>query len=909
MVEHAREISALEDMVLLLLDTGSVLEAELRHTVGHLGGMFFPTLADDHLDMISMHLQERLAVELELGVAVIAKEHEPWLLPARKQYITWRRWNAYRKLLIQQGRGLKVMDRLGEATDTVLDLAGDPSAGGSWQRRGLVIGEVQSGKTSTYIGVLNKAADAGYRLFILIGGHTESLRRQTQARVDEGFVGRDSAYMSKELRHLVDQKLIGVGAIDSEIRAYGFTTITSDFSIKIAQGLNFEVSENISEPVVLVVKKNTKILQNLHKWLKEQAPPGGHRMPLMLLDDEADYASINTREEDDPTAVNAAIRDLLSLSQRSSYVGFTATPFANVLVDDDNSEDLFPRDFIYTLESPSNYFGADAVFGETSDVATLRSLVDAEPSFPLRHKSTLRVEDIPESLVTAIGAFIVANAIRDLRGDELEPRSMLVNVSRYNLVQRQVHDLVEEQLAAFRNAIEFDSKELGQSPSLDVLRAIHATEYGNCGYSWDEVLEMLPESVVSMEAVLVNSRTNSAEAYSKLSAAGRTRIIATGGAVLSRGVTLNGLMTSYFYQKSRASDTLMQMGRWFGYRDGYQDLCRLWIDDEVALWYRFVADSVRELREDLKEMHRLGLTPKDFGLKVRKHPESLLVTASNKSKAAKLVERVVSVRDSSLESPKILNSSDLHLANYDSARKLVSAGIEQRDAPDPRGNRLIYRGLPKLAIAEFLRGFGSAPSDQNFGAPTLSPGKSAFADFVKNNADADLDLWDVAVIGGSVVENPESFGSRSLRLVSRGMSLSDDGALLISGTNRRVAGSSDIGVLLTDVDRADLKSQNLPISEKAYRSRLSRPAILLYFIQPPDTGKPLGGVAGKPLNLSPNTPIVAVKVVFPADPLGLGHDAQSESGVRYLINAVLQKAWLPEFGLDLDEADLDDLDA
>jgi hypothetical protein len=906
MVELVRSMSALEDMVLLLLDTKSVLEAQVRNTVGQLGEKFFPALTSEHFDMISMQLQERLAVELELGVAVTAKEHEPWLVPVRKQSINWRRWSAYRKLLIQQGRGLKVLDGLGDATDSILDLAGDPNAVGSWQRRGLVIGEVQSGKTSTYIGLLNKAADAGYRLFILIGGHTESLRRQTQSRVDEGFVGRDSAYMSKELRHLVDQKLVGVGTIDPEIRAYGFTTITSDFSIRIAQGFNFEVRENISEPVVLVVKKNTKILQNLHKWLADQAPAGGHKMPLMLLDDEADYASINTREEDDPTAVNGAIRDLLTLSQRSSYVGFTATPFANVLIDNDNTEDLFPRDFIYALESPSNYFGADVAFGEDS-VNTLRSLDDAEPFLPLRHKSTLKVDALPESLVDAIGTFILANAIRDLRGDELEPRSMLVNVSRFNRVQQQVHDLVDDQLAAFRNAIEFDSVEPGQSPSLERLHILLQLEFGECGYTWLEVLEILPKSVVSMQAVLVNSRTNSAEAYSKLAAVGRTRIIATGGAVLSRGLTLNGLMTSYFYQKSRASDTLMQMGRWFGYRDSYRDLCRLWIDDEVASWYGFIAESVRELREDLKEMQRLGLTPKDFGLKVRKHPESLLVTAANKAKAAKLVERVVSLRDSTLESPKILNDPKLHLSNYAAAKALVAVGLSQANVSNPNGTRVVLSSMPKTAIADFLDAFGSAPSDQHFGGPTLSTGRSYFADFVRNPIDEDLDLWDVVVVGGSE-DDSESFGSVQVPRVKRGMTLSD-GALLISGANRRVAGTSDIGALLSDADRAELKAPALPISEKSYRSKLVRPAILLYFIQAPLRTKKVGIKEGELLNLASNTPIVAIKVAFPADPLGLAHDAQNKSGVRYLINTVLQRAWLPEFGLDLDAADMEDLDA
>lgn len=898
MTDAGRDESALEMMVLQLLDSKKVQETEVLEIVTRFGSQFFAELDAAVFERISGRLLERLVVELELGVAITAEEHEPWL-PARKQEVAWRRWTAYRTLLLRQGRPLKVLDKLGESTDTILDLAGDPLAAGAWQRRGLVIGEVQSGKTSTYVGLLNKAADAGYRLFIVIGGHTESLRRQTQARIDEGFVGRDSAYMSKELRHLVDQKRVGVGVVNPDIRAYGFTTIMSDFSVKTAQGFNFEVSESIAEPVVLVVKKNTRILANLHNWLKEQAPDGGHRMPVMLLDDEADYASINTNEEEDPTAVNKAIRDLLSLSQRSSYVGFTATPFANVLIDEANSEDLFPRDFIYTLESPSNYVGADAVFGGNPGDTILRDLTDAEHRFPLSHRSALSVGGLPESLVDAIGTFILANAVRDLRGDELEPRSMLVNVSRFNSVQQQVHELVEEHLAAFRNAIEFDPREAGLSTEIDRLRALFDAEFAVIEFEWSEVLEALPAAVDSMQAVLVNSQTSSSESYSKLAAAGRTRIIATGGAVLSRGVTLNGLMTSYFYQKSRASDTLMQMGRWFGYRDGYRDLCRLWIDEEVASWYSFVAESAHELRTDLREMHQLGMTPQDFGLKVRKHPESLLVTAANKSKSAELIEHTISLRDKTLESAKLKDCADVMSANYAASKSLISQALTVADEATSNGNYAILRAVPKAQIAEFLGAFGSNASDPYFAGPTSKNGGSIFAEYVRSTTEADLRTWDVLVVGGGA-EGSELIGSTKVGRVNRSMKIAD-GHVLISGSRRRVAGTSDLGALIPEEIRQELKAaapRGATISEKTYRSQLGRPALLLYFIEPDEKS----AIALKTGSTS-DVPILAVKVAFPANPRGLRHETRIGGGVKYLINTVLQKDWLPYLALDLSDDD------
>ena len=899
MVDLTTQQSSLESMVLALLDAQSVTEDQVAQTVLDFRDSFFQDVSDELCSRIAKKLLERLAVQLELGVAVTA-DFVSWL-PSRKAEIEWKRWGAYRRLLLQQRRPLKVLDRLGESTDTILDLAGDPHAPGSWQRRGLVIGEVQSGKTSSYIGLINKAADAGYRLFILIGGHTESLRRQTQARVDEGFVGRDSAFMSKELRHLVDQKLVGVGAIDPKIRAYGFTTISSDFSIKTAQSFNFEVSDDMSEPVVLVVKKNKRILENLRDWLANQAPAGGHTMPLLLLDDEADYASINTKESGDPTAVNAAIRDLLEISERSSYVGFTATPFANVLIDEADDQDLFPRNFIYTLESPSNYMGADAAFAGEDSQKFVRSLDDIEELVPFRHKSSLHVSELPKSLIGAIATFIVANAIRDLRGDVNEPRSMLVNVSRFNNVQSQVHELVDECLSSFRNAIEFDSRAEEGSPLLDSLKLAFDAEYADCEFSWGEVAGALVDAVRSMEAVLVNSKSKSVDTYSKLAAVGRTRIIATGGAVLSRGLTLNGLMVSYFYQKSRASDTLMQMGRWFGYRDGYRDLCRLWIDDEVASWYEFVADSARELRDDLREMNRIGLTPRDFGLKVRKHPEALLVTAANKSKSAQLVERTISMRDRTLESTKILydaaqiKSNSIVTANF--LARAVQEGI-----PEYSSRNAIIREVPKQLIADLINEFGSSASDPYFAGPLGSHGESNFSRYVRGEVARDMQLWNVLIVGGSRGSQP--VGSSEVRRVMRSIQVRD-GHLLISGNRRRVAGPADLAPI---VPRSTLETargklaEGERLSERDYRRLMSAPTLLVYFVDASESGE------RQPKVTPFSEPLVALKVAFPADPDGLDHDLRNPSGIRYLINTVLQKDWLPEMYLDLDEADIEDLD-
>ena len=247
---------------------------------------------------------------------------------------------------------------LDRVTDDILDLLGNPVQEGSWGRRGLVVGDVQSGKTATYTALCCKAGDAGYRRVILMTGTLESLRRQTQERLDEGFVGLDS---SGELTPIRTSRAVGVGLIDPRKAAGVFTSRDKDFNKTLLNALGFRL-DILQNPVLVVVKKNKRILENLEKWLTEfnAGPNQKIDAPVLVIDDEADSASVNTRPaNEDPTAINRRIRSLLRLFTHSSYVGFTATPFANVFIDPDTDpemleSDLFPRDFIYSLEAPSN---------------------------------------------------------------------------------------------------------------------------------------------------------------------------------------------------------------------------------------------------------------------------------------------------------------------------------------------------------------------------------------------------------------------------------------------------------------------------------------------------------------------------------------------------------------------------
>ena len=489
-VKTAAELADLENIVSALLGNRTHSEEVLIGEIERYRPVAGPNLSDADCDRLARKLIKRLNIDVEQGVAVFDQEFLPWL-DDKRQELTWDRWLNYKQWLLTIKRPWRVVDKMDLLTHELLDFAGDPTQAGPWARRGLVIGDVQSGKTSTYLGLLNKAADAGYRLVIVLAGNTESLRQQTQERIDEGFIGRDSRLkVARPGGGPSTERFIGVGSIRKDLaKAVGMTTVMRDFRKSSQEATNITVTLGDPQPYVFVLKKNKSVLKALSDWLSEQPLTAGQlNIPLLLLDDESDYASVNTREETNPTAINTAIRDILKRFSRSSYVGFTATPFANIFIDHETENDLFPKDFIYSLESPSNYVGAETTFGsslETNTASTVLDLDDAEESFPIGHKSTHEVSQIPDSLREALRSFLLANAIRDLRGHD-EPRSMLVNVSRYKRVQSRVYDLVDEELSGLRNSIQLHAANYSEgvpNQDIDRLRGTFLERYPDAGVS------------------------------------------------------------------------------------------------------------------------------------------------------------------------------------------------------------------------------------------------------------------------------------------------------------------------------------------------------------------------------------------------------------------------------------------
>jgi hypothetical protein len=891
--ENARR---LENLICVSFLSDSVpQEDQIRHTAEHLRSL--APVDEEEFQEVLRRVHARLLIGMDTGAA-ISEPYQPWL-SARKPEIEPYFWNRFSQLLLQQRWPIQVVTTLDKVTDEVLDLTGNPVQVGKWRRRGLVVGDVQSGKTATYTALTCKAADAGYRLVILLTGTLENLRRQTQERLDAGFVGLDSSGLLARER---SRREVGVGEIDRQRMAIVFTSKTSDFNTKLVNQLNLRIQE-AKEPILLVVKKNTRILENLTRWLANYnaGANGIIDAPMLLIDDEADNASINTNPGNrNPTAVNDAIRSLLDLFTRASYVGFTATPFANIFIDPDLDEemekqDLFPRDFIYALQPPTNYVGAKAIFGADEESPCLRLIEDAENIFLARQRRAYPVDDLPDSLREALRTFILTNVLRDLRQEGATHRSMLVNVSQFTDVQNAVAQLLEQELRQvqqdIRNYSRLPEEQALRNPALAALHRTWSREFSDKGPDWPAVQAELLGSALPIEVRAVNQKSVRGGLDFAAHRQSGLRVVAVGGNSLSRGLTLEGLCTSYFYRNTQMYDTLLQMGRWFGYRDGYEDLCRIWLADEAISWYAHITAASEELRSLIQDMSKLGRTPKEFGLKVRAHPESLLITAKNKMRSAHEIERVISISEQGPETSQLLLGQDHIRANMLAAQRfirgLAEAGIGQNVSP--WGN-IAWYSVPKQHISRLLRDFVGHPLDIFFQHDFL-------ARFLDDSNEKCLETWDVVVPQGKA-ETVE-FAGLQFRPQDRQVTINQASrSIFVSGRSRRV-GSRGIereGLTREDAERINTEYRqnhngaNTP--DKEYRKHRSRPLLLLHLMQP----------SNPDLQLDPDDRLVALGMSFPK----FRDDAQYQR-VRYRINLVeLQNMLSIEDGDD-QEADDDEL--
>ena len=591
----------------------------------------------------------------------------PWWIERKPEIEPMRFWRRYRTYLAEEKSfGEKELDSVDEQTDTVLDRIEDPIKEGPWDVRGMVVGSVQSGKTANYTGVIAKALDAGYKIIVVLGGIHKNLRAQTQERIDEGIVGFDSQRRPTKGR---SDYRIGVGKIISPELGNTpiITTMTSsadngDFTAR-AQSVNVSLKGG---PIIMVVKKNVSPLKNILSWLDVAGGSLGHKekgqpiqgLPLLLIDDEADNASINTKdkptaddEETDITRTNQLIRLILARFEQSAYIGYTATPFANIFIDpeserDEEGKDLFPRDFIVNVRPSSRYVGPAKIFGYSAELETgiedatplpvFREVSDHEDAYPPKQKSGPTT--LPDSMIDAVLSYVLACAARRLRGQRKAHCSMLIHVSHLKAVQEGTCELLDEEFSKVRRAIRYDrSNHIWQRfekiwvkdfcPCTDVVRKSERDERLHTD-EWQEIAKELSVVVHKISIRTIHGTSGELLDYGRETEG--LYVIAIGGNKLSRGLTLEGLTVSYFLRSTKMYDTLMQMGRWFGYREGYLDLCRLYTTNELRDWFSHVAFAEEELKREFEHMSNARLTPADYGLRVRQHPDGMLVTALNK---------------------------------------------------------------------------------------------------------------------------------------------------------------------------------------------------------------------------------------------------------------------------------------
>jgi hypothetical protein len=722
------------------------------------------------------------------------KGHVEWLAN-KKSEIDWRFWDRYRTLLSDVLQlPPDVVRQTDQVTDEILRRLEDPTRPGAWDRRGLVVGQVQSGKTGNYLGLIAKAIDAGYRLIVVLAGMHNSLRSQTQLRMDEAVIGFDT---QKRMNYDQTNTRMGVGLLQGFdfYRAHPLTTSseTGDFKLNIAKQAN--VVPGGAEPVLLVVKKYSSILSNLIKWatlvLQQPDPDSGRAIvrdvPLLVIDDEADNASVNTKkppanefgqrmDEEDPTRINGLIRELLNSFEQKAYVGYTATPFANIFIDDQImsekfGEELFPRSFIINLRPPSDYMGPARVFGlqerlpeDASGLPIIREILDHEEWIEDGHKKDWVLGGLPESLREAIHSFVLTIAARVARGQDRVHNSMLVHVTRYTAVQEQVADQIQEELSFLARRLAF-----GDGASRDQVRDelrqrwiedfVPTSKAMNQALpEWEVIDKFLHRAASRIQVKKINGTAKDALEYFEHKDG--LSVIAVGGDKLSRGLTLEGLTVSYYLRASKMYDTLMQMGRWFGYRPGYEDLCRLYTTPELVEWYRDITAASEELREEFDYMVAAGATPEDFGLRVRNHPDGLLITARAKMRNGQKVS--ISYAGTMPETIDFFSDAENLNHNFEVTENFIQTLQEsyKRDDSEDRDN-YVWLDVKGEDVASYLETFRTHPAARKAQSPLL--GK-----YIRSRMrDGELIDWTVALVSNPKAEVMAKISELSVGLIQR----------------------------------------------------------------------------------------------------------------------------------------------
>ncbi len=737
----------------------AVPKGYLEEAVREHGANF--NLSEQEIQRFVKHLETVYGTTQEDG-HILKKNFSEWYSQEKKS-IDFHYWTRLKTFWIKKSVLPKaVVNSVDTVTDEIMGFLGNPKDKESWnRRRGLVMGHVQMGKTTNYSALISKAADSGYRIIIVLAGLTNSLRYQTQVRLDKTFVGKSSVSDATHTR-IYEVATILAGFGDTNYRArhpFCGTSQLSDFNTATAGAVGAHQG-TFAEPILFVTKKNPKVLQKITDWLKglsNGAPLDG---PMLVIDDEADNASVNTNDNPEQiTAINKNIRLLLNTAKQSTYIGYTATPFANIFIDPDSAddmatgvnEDLFPADFIKSLDPPDNYVGSQRLFTDEGDLleACVRVIPpDYTALLPLNHKSNHTVAQLPDSLKDAVREYVLFRAIRLAEGNGTSHSAMLINVSRFNYVQQQVQDKVDELLKALADAVNSWSRaDWTKSQAMKELHRVWEAEFEGAeglNVDWDQAKMQLVDAIKSIEPKLVNMKGSGID-YEKAPPGG-LHLIGIGGLALARGLTLEGLAISYVLRNVGAADTLLQMGRWFGYRPGFEKLCRIHATKDLIDDFAAVSESVEELRTDFRRMAFLNKTPYEFGLKVRQSPTGIAITAANKMRTAKEISLAEDFSTRHIQAYSLHDDADKNRKNIDQAKSFINYLFESHrksfEITEKPSRALVWKKIPSAKILEFIKSMSFPQTEFDM---LSSEDSSLLTSYIADRRESELGEWDVGI--------------------------------------------------------------------------------------------------------------------------------------------------------------------
>lgn len=825
----------------------------------------FPGLTSEQESLIDQAVGDLRRLEAGLiklyPVPVLSsKRQSRWYLRPRAHASP--NWQAYSTHLLRKGWGEAAVESIDEASTRITNELLCPNAGTDGRFHGLVLGYVQSGKTASMAATIAKAADSGYRMVIILAGLTNILRQQTQRRIEADIVG-----------HNPERWWVG-------------TTENQDF--RLERGITLPVLER-GKCALLVVKKNAAVLRRLKRAISKLSESERKGIPTLIIDDECDQASINTSAYRSAVSrINGLIRDICTQLPKVSYVGYTATPYANILMAEtsvDGGRDLYPSEFVVSLAEPVGYFGVRRLFADDqgadreAELPFIRRVPDDDVTSlqPVSRKERdLFSPTLTPSLRRACDYFLLALAARSHRNQADQHCCMLIHTTIYALCHRRLRNLIHSD---WLSPLLQDLRR-GNAQRLDELRSLWKSESTaleqerraelDCPTDAESFELLTPHLITAAESITITVENSESELSERLDFAGQQTLhtIVIGGNVLARGLTIEGLVCSFFIRSTNQYDTLMQMGRWFGYRSGYEDLPRIWITRELDQAFRDLVNVEEMIRAEITEITRKGWTPADMAIRVPQIA-SLSITARNKLVMENLEQCDISYYGAHEQTIGFPVCNEFHLANWQAGELLLQDAVGHSGRETKRrGSSLIIADVNHRPVVRFLRSYRLEKESMQ-----------GICEFVESELDAAeecMETWNIAVIGAGTGRSIRFGGVDGITLLNRSKinpayqspyGGSIDHELRTRIYLKALMGASDV---LVDVSRDGYRiwmgglsdpgfstEKDSWASVKRYRSEAlgKRPLLLLYPID--RESQPKGWDPEKPLEQQSRLPLLA----------------------------------------------------